>query len=84
VETGIVRDLPNGALAASPGSIDIEVESVTDEVGRPMPFQVEEFPAFDRLRVGDPASRISGQTTVHIDYLVTGGLTVDGESATID
>ena len=84
MEAGIVRDLPNGTLAGSPGSIDTEVESVTDEIGRPMPCQVEEFPAFDRLRVGDPASRISGQITVHIDYLVTGGLTVDGESATID
>lgn len=79
--SGVIRDLSNSSLGTPPTLVGVDVESVTDEVGRPLPFQVEELPAFTRLRIGEPTARVSGQVTVVIHYLVAGALALDGESA---
>lgn len=62
---GIIRAIP-----ATYGEVDLEISivSVTDENGRPEPYNVSDDGSFTLLRIGDANTYVHGQRTYVIEY----------------
>lgn len=53
---------------------DLDVSSVTDEQGRPWPYETGREDALLRIKIGDPDRTVSGPQTYRIAYTVRGAL----------
>ncbi|MCL2515313.1 MAG: DUF2207 domain-containing protein [Microbacteriaceae bacterium] len=62
---GIIRAIPRSADGRS---LHLEVRSVEDGAGAPVPYQSENSGGFTVLRIGDPYSFVHGVQTYVIDY----------------
>ncbi|MBT7736763.1 DUF2207 domain-containing protein, partial [Candidatus Peregrinibacteria bacterium] len=68
---GVFRDIPN-SYGEEMIRADVDFLSVTDEDGRVYTFNEEYVSGYDRIRVGDPNSTISGEHWYYISYTVDG------------
>lgn len=69
---GLFRDIPTTYrdAFASPYTIQLHVESVTDASGLPHPYVLEEEGDFLRIRVGDPEIYLTGPQSYRFTYRV--------------
>ncbi|HEV2248900.1 MAG TPA: DUF2207 domain-containing protein [Candidatus Limnocylindria bacterium] len=76
VKHGILRDIPTRYRYddAHDRRYRLAVQSVTDEGGRAIPYQVTAGDAITEIRIGDPNRTVSGRQTYRIRYTVAGAL----------
>jgi len=68
---GIFRDIPN--LYGEEGVfMNVNFLSVTDEIGDSYMFSYEDVDGYERVRVGDPDSTLSGEHWYYITYTIDG------------
>jgi uncharacterized membrane protein YgcG len=62
---GILRAIPRNADGRS---LDLHITSVTDDAGKPIPYEAEPQGSFEVLRIGDPYEYVHGSQSYVIKY----------------
>lgn len=72
---GIFRDIPihYEDRAGQHFRLRLRFNSVTDQAGRPWPYRLESAGRYQRIRIGDPDTTLTGRQTYQIVYTVQHG-----------